>query len=200
MAEGHQAALAYLTVEQDPRSGWTGGLLVLGPGGRPLEFQCTLPVQPSRTHEILFGNSLRHHIIAEVIGPLLIKKCRTLIAMLCCDQAEAFRIGDSVRFPVGLVRQAAAVDEGPIDDTMLPHCETVQLVGSPVDVPMERYREAQTIADAWSDLPDAVEPFERIREAIAEARKRVAAARAATNAPPRQPAGGPPAIAAPRAA
>ena len=92
--------LGYYTVIEDPSTGWTGGLLLLNQAGRPLEFQCTLPVRPSRAHEILFGATLREHIISEVIGKLLIDKCRHSISMLCCDLHEAVALSKTCSFPI----------------------------------------------------------------------------------------------------
>ena len=112
MAQQDAANIAYFTVVDDERTGWTGGLLVLNAGGRPLEFQCTLPVRPSRAHEILFGPTLRDHLVGEIIGPLLVKKCRTPIQLLCCDLPEALRIESSMDCPVALVVEAAEDHEG----------------------------------------------------------------------------------------
>lgn len=92
--------LGYYTVIEDQDTGWTGGLLLLNQAGRPLEFQCTLPVRPSRAHEILFGATLREHVISEVIGKLLIDKCRNPISMLCCDMHEAVALSKDCSFPV----------------------------------------------------------------------------------------------------
>ncbi len=168
--------VAYLTVVEDSRTGWTGGLLLLNSGGRPLEFQCTLPVRPSRAHEILFGSTLRDHLIGEVIGPLLVRKCCTPIAMLCCDQPEAMAIDATTEFPIALVVEAAEVDEGPItDDTLIGSAEVV-LAGSKLRVPMEQVEAAQEVAEQMVNLPDAIEPFERIREAIKEAQSQIARA------------------------
>lgn len=168
--------VAYLTIVDDERTGWTGGLLVLSSGGRPLEFQCTLPVRPSRAHEILFGPTLRDHLIGEVIGPLLVGKCRTPIGLLCCDQPEALAVGQSVDCPVALVVEAAEPDEGPIDDDMLIGSGEVKLAGSTLRVPMEQVERVAALAEKLIDLPDAVEPFDRIREAIKEAQSQIARA------------------------
>lgn len=170
------ANIAYYTVVEDERTGWTGGLLLLNSGGRPLEFQCTLPVRPSRAHEILFGPTLRDHLIGEVIGPLLMAKCRTPIALLCCDQPEAFKMETSVGFPIALVDEAAEYEEGPITDEMLIGSASVPLAGSKLRVAMEHVDQVREIARQLADLPDAVEPFERIREAIKEAQSQIARA------------------------
>ncbi|TWU48473.1 hypothetical protein [Rubripirellula reticaptiva] len=166
--------IAYFTVVEDERTGWTGGLLLLNGGGRPLEFQCTLPVRPSRAHEILFGPTLRDHIIGEVIGPLLVKKCRTPIGFLCCDQPESLIISQTVSYPIALVVEAAELEEGPITDDTLIGSSEVALAGSTLRVPMEQVDAVRAMTEKLIDLPDAIEPFERIREAIKEAQSQIA--------------------------
>ncbi len=176
MPEADEAVIAYYTVVQEERTGWTGGLLLLNSGGRPLEFQCTLPVRPSRAHSILFGPTLRDHIIGDVIGPLLVSKCRAPISMLCCDQPEALRLEQSVSVPVALVDEAAEEDEGPIAEDSLAGSTTTTLAGSTIHIRVEHYDAVQKIAAKLADFPDAVEPFERIREAIKEAHSQLAGA------------------------
>lgn len=168
-ADKQHATIGYFTVVEDERTGWTGGLLILDRGGRPLEFQCTLPVRPTRAHEILFGPTLRSHLIGDVIGKLLIERARTPISLLCCDQPEALAIANETSSPVALVGQAAEADEGPITCEMLPGTESIEVAGSAFLVPLEHVEQVETIAAFYDDLPDAVEPFERIREAIKEA-------------------------------
>lgn len=180
MASSDTANIAYFTVVDDERTGWTGGLLLLTAGGRPLEFQCTLPVRPSRAHEILFGPTLRDHLIGEVIGPLLIKKCRLPISMLCCDQPESLQLESHIKFPMALVVAAAEEHEGPISPDALVGYTTIELAGSDLQVPIERAEDVRQIASKLADLPDAVEPFERIREAIKEAQSQIARSQAQT--------------------
>ena len=45
--------LGFLMAFEVPQRGFVGGLLVTNHFGRPLEFQCTTPVQPNRTQQIL---------------------------------------------------------------------------------------------------------------------------------------------------
>lgn len=167
-------AIGYLTVVDDERTGWTGGLLVLNRGGRPMEFQCTLPVRPGRTHQILFGATLRHHLIAEVIAPALLKRCRTPLSGLACDQPETLSVTESRDVPVALVAEAAEAMEGPIgDDTP---GERFAIAGATFIAPIEAADAWAEVAEGLIDLPDGVEPFERIREAIAEAHSQLARA------------------------
>ncbi|MCO8124266.1 hypothetical protein NHH03_21165 [Stieleria sp. TO1_6] len=172
--ETTDATIGYFTVVEDERTGWTGGLLILDRGGRPLEFQCTLPVRPTRAHEILFGPTLRSHLVGQVIGKLLISKCRTPLTLLCCDQIEGLAVEAFTQSPVALIREAAEVDEGPISLDMLAGSETVEVAGATFIVPMEQRERVAGLASQYRDLPDAVEPFERIREAIKEAHSQLA--------------------------
>jgi hypothetical protein len=177
MAQNQAATIAYYTVVDEERTGWTGGLLLLNSGGRPLEFQCTLPVRPTRAHQILFGPTLRDHLIGDVIGPLLVDKCRTEISLLCCDQPEALRIKSSVSFPLALLVEAAENEEGPITDETLINSTAVPLAGATLRVDRQQADFVREIAAKLEDFPDAVEPFERIRQAITEAQSQMARAK-----------------------
>jgi hypothetical protein len=177
MAQNQAATIAYYTVVDEERTGWTGGLLLLNSGGRPLEFQCTLPVRPTRAHQILFGPTLRDHLIGDVIGPLLVDKCRTEISLLCCDQPEALRIKSSVPFPLALLVEAAENEEGPITDDTLIDSTAIPLAGATLRVDKQQADLVREIAAQLEDFPDAVEPFERIRQAITEAQSQIARAK-----------------------
>ncbi|MEL6110576.1 MAG: hypothetical protein AAFU85_31605 [Planctomycetota bacterium] len=168
------ATIGYFTVVDDERNGCTGGLLVLDQAGRPIEFQCTLPVRPTRTHEILFGPTLKEHVIGQVVGKALIKRCRTPLTILCVDQPEALTIDSFCTTPVALVREAAEFDEGPISPDMLNGIEPVEVAGATLFVPLENADLIAQLAQSFEDLPDAVEPFARIREAIQEAQSQLA--------------------------
>ena len=176
MAAKIPSTITYFTVVEDERTGWTGGMLHLGPSGRPIEFQCTLPVRTTRTHEILFGSTLRDHLIGDVIGPLLIRKSKTRIALLCCDQVEALRMQSLFDFPIALMQEAAEQDEGPIDDASWQGSTTTELGATHLRVAIEQLEATQRICEAMHDLPDALEPLERIREAIKEAHSQISRA------------------------
>lgn len=207
MAQTNVPTVAYLTVVNDERTGWTGGLLLLNKGGRPVEFHCTLPVHPTRSHEILFGCTLRQHLISEVIGPLLIEKCRTPISLLCCNQPESLEINTPKLPPIALVREAfeqtldGQVHQSPDDDQPegienessstnhppasnqepinsvgrnIESMKTLLLAGSRLLVSEQQVDRARAVIVQLADLPDTVEPFERIREAIQEAQSQIA--------------------------
>lgn len=196
MGSSKEAAAAttvgYFTTVHSDRTGWTGGLLVLNGTGRPLEFQCTLPLRPSRAHEILFGGTLQEHLISEVIGPTLLQKCRTPISLLCCSHPEAFSLQENLPSTasgessarttvVGIVRS----DESKNDEhdparksawrKLASHC-SVTLGNAALLVAMEHLEDAETAVAGLNDIIDTLEPFERIAEAIREAQSQMARA------------------------
>ncbi|MEE2937593.1 MAG: hypothetical protein VYA84_16505 [Planctomycetota bacterium] len=174
MAPANLASVAYYTVVEDERTGWTGGLLHLSPNGRPVEFQCTLPVRTTRTHEILYGTTLRQHLIADIIGPILVRKARTPITLLCCDQPEAIELQSSFDFPVALVREAAEGEDRPFHDESWQGSATTKLGNTHLRVAIEQLPAAIAACESMQELPDALEPLERIREAIKEAHSQIA--------------------------
>lgn len=181
--------VGYLTTVHSDRAGWTGGLLVLNGAGRPLEFQCTLPLRPSRAHEILFGSTLREHLISEVIGPTLLQKCRTPISLLCCNQVEAFSLQENLPTTANLTSETqprstvVGVIQCDDDDQekkmalrkLVGHCR-VTLANASLLVAMERLEDAESAIANLTDLVDTLEPFERISEAIREAQSQMARA------------------------
>lgn len=171
-AKKSDPGIGFYTVQYTERVGWIGGYLLLNRGGRPLEFHCTLPVQPSRAHEILYGPALRDHLIGEAIGPVLLARARVQPILVCCDQPESLKLEGTIEVPMGLVGEAAESEEGPITRDALPgYCE-VPLSGSTLYVSLESESRARAAASALGDLPDLLEPFGRIREAILEAQQK----------------------------
>ena len=69
-------AIGFLTAGEFPDHGWLGAYLAVSPQGRPLEFRCTTPVQPSRAQEILYGKTLRSYLFGEVIGAPLVDQAQ----------------------------------------------------------------------------------------------------------------------------
>lgn len=80
--------LGFLTVLDVEGFGACGGLLVVNPIGRPIEFHCTAPVSASRTQEILYGISLKSFLYCEQIGKTLIDQAKSKIDLVITDQPE----------------------------------------------------------------------------------------------------------------
>ena len=88
--------VGYLTTLEHQDFGILGGYLVVDAQGRPLEFHCTAPVQPSRAQEILYGHSLRPYLLGEQIGGGLVQAAKLKPQIVVVDQVDlgAFRSDD----------------------------------------------------------------------------------------------------------
>jgi hypothetical protein len=150
--------LGFLSVPHDA-AGYTGGYLVTNAWGRPLEFRLTTPVQPNRVQEILYGATLVDYIHADLIGKTLVDKTSLSPSLIITDAVPALGLRHRIDVPV------VAVGSGPITIT---HPRSA--------VPLVFLLESDTLLvesllnqiDASVDL---AEPFARIREAMAEARR-----------------------------
>src|SRR5256885_4593707 len=79
--------LGFLAIVQEP-SGTSGGDLVTNPWGRPLEFRLSTAVQPNRIQQIIYGETLRPYICAELIGKTLVDKAAIAVQLVFFFQAE----------------------------------------------------------------------------------------------------------------
>ncbi|HMP02667.1 MAG TPA: hypothetical protein PKD86_12990 [Gemmatales bacterium] len=161
--------LGFLAVVHDPQ-GYQGGLLVTNGWGRPLEFRLTTPLQPTRVHQILYGATLRPHLFADVLGKALLDKAATPLSLILVNAAELLELRRHTAWPVGWVQSTAPTPEaqGPAADG--PERFSVEVHAA---FPDDRHALARHLESlAGSDL---LEPFDRIREALTEARKRTAA-------------------------
>jgi hypothetical protein len=142
------AAFGYLLVVEDDLHGYTGGLLVVCDRGRPLEFHCTEPVQPSRAQQILFGPTLRDFVCGEQIGGALVGKCKLPLSLLLVLDEPTAGAGRAAGIET-IVLSVESLNDMPIN-VALPESLT-----------------------ALAEAIDPAEPFERVREAIREAQRLV---------------------------
>jgi hypothetical protein len=147
-------------------NGYLGGYLVVNGWGRPLEFRLTSAVQPNRVQQILYGGTLEPFICADLIGKTLVEKAGVAVQLVVTDREEILDLRRKLETPVvwvapGLSPQSSA---GRASFACHPH----------FGADAEKAREMLNRLDAAFDL---AEPFQRIREAIGEARKMGVASR-----------------------
>lgn len=143
-----QKILGYLLVEHDPQVGFIGGYLLVTSRGRPLEFHCTAPVQPTRAQEILFGATLESYVKSELIGAALVQKAKLRPDVLFVAEPSLLSVSG----------------EG--------NPSTVLLSLNEPDVsPFGAQPETLLLCESLAQQLDLAEPFERIREAIREAQR-----------------------------
>ena len=93
-------------VEVDGR-GHVGGLLVTNHNGRPLEFQCTTPVKPDRTQEILYGKMLRSWVLGELIGKTLLDRVSIKPDVVFTGDADLLELRNHTDTPVACTSEDA---------------------------------------------------------------------------------------------
>jgi hypothetical protein len=156
--------IGFLTVLQEP-SGYLGGYLVTNSWGRPLEFRLSTAVQPNRVQQILYGNTLHSYICADLIGKTLWDKTSTPVQLVITDREAVLDLRLRIDIPVvclvGRTEPAKVIQEA--DASKEPWRCHPQF---PQDRPSWR-----NILQRLPDAVDLAEPFERICEAIGEARK-----------------------------
>lgn len=167
------APLGFLTCTEFDGWGLCGGLLLLNQMARPLEFHCTLPVKVSRTQAILYGTSIRAYICGQVIGKALLEKAKCRPGLVITDCPETATMHEDSDLPLAFVatsdkQQTAAAST---------NAESLNFGRFPVHLtfPPEHDREPlkqrlrQDLA-RFAEKFDLDEPFERVRQAMTEAR------------------------------
>ena len=147
--------LGFLTAIELPGGGHVGGLLVTNRFGRPLEFQCTTPVKPNRTQEILYGPTLRPFVLGELIGKTLVEKATVKPDLVLTEDDELLEVRPHIDRPAGTVCDGGDMRLG--KRSIRFHADhgsdETKLGGKAAGVP---------------DHADLTEPFDRIREALQE--------------------------------
>ena len=184
------SALGFLTVIDLPAEGLIGGYLVLNMLGRPLEFHCTAPVRPNRAQEILYGPTLAPYLYGEQIGHTLVEQAKSATQVVCTDVEPALAVRPLANRPTVLLlpdrahsqhgSETERTADGPQGAATA--ATTIPLIRFPLgshDVavhaahPDDQHvvtEQLLSFAETW----DLGEPFERIREALQEARPRAA--------------------------
>jgi hypothetical protein len=162
-----QLRLGFLTAIDVPDKGFVGGLLVTNHCGRPLEFQCTVPVRANATQEILYGPTLTPFLLGELIGGTLVEKAGVKPQLILTDRDQILELRNHVDQPVGLVEPepaSGANESGGAPQTIRIGRQTVRFHASHAeDGPAVSRETRQVPADA-----DLTEPFERVRQALQE--------------------------------
>lgn len=145
--------------------GYVGGLLVTNHLGRPLEFQCTTPVRPNRTQEILYGPTLEPFICSELIGKTLFERLGVKPQFIIVQQENLLELRRQIEVPIGFL------PEGTVRTSDLPESSKIQFGRQvlqlhpeyPEDITGLAPFQAKMTADA-----DMKEPLERVADALKE--------------------------------
>jgi len=169
-AASPEKAIGFLSVHGSIDGGLWGGLLLLNPLGRPLEFHCTAPVKANRAQQILYGPTLAPFLYGEQIGATLSAQAKKSLAILFVAQPESLAMRPLVDVPVvlALPRHETAREE--LDNHRF---ETLEVSGHQLGIHFAEPDDVQRIEQVCRDLQDfdLLEPFERIEDALSEAQR-----------------------------
>ena len=160
--------LGFLTVVDVAAGSFIGGLLVTNKLGRPLEFQCTTPVKPNRTQEILYGPTLKPFVYSELIGKTLLERLQVKPQLLLIDQPELLELRNHADIPVACLVSAKNTPSDLPDQTQL------GLGSRRVRFHPDHSSDSDAVREFAPLIPgdaDTAEPIERVREALAETLK-----------------------------
>ena len=167
--------LAFLTIQQEP-AGWAGYYLVTNAWGRPLEFRLSSAVQPNRVQTALYGPTLMDYLHGDVIGKALVEKTSLKPDLIVTDGVPGLALRGRVEVPVVALRPDGAILPAEARSLTHPRCSLALLIPAAFATDEAALVEKLDQIDPAVDL---VEPFARIREAVAEARKLGVSGRAA---------------------
>ncbi len=164
--------LGFLTVLRDA-NGYLGGYLVVNGWGRPLEFRLTSAVQPNRVQQILYGETLGPYVCADLIGKTLVDRAGIPVQLVVTDREEVLDLRLKLDAPVVWLAPPDADGAG-IEVRPKAPGRGALFCHPRFDADAEAVR---GLLGRLDDAFDLAEPFQRIREAIGEARKMGVSAR-----------------------
>jgi len=155
--------LGFLTAIEVPERGFVGGLLVTNHFGRPLEFQCTAPLKPNRTQEILYGPTLVPYVLGDLIGKTLIDKIGIKPHILLTEREDLLPLRNLVSIPI------ACVDDLPAMTCTKPQAEAEPAVTASPDLAESSNpaSELQPIGEPIAAEPVAVVSTAFVADALA---------------------------------
>jgi len=159
LANESRLHLGFLRIAQTDQ-GYVGGLLVTNHLGRPLEFQCTTPVRPNRTQEILYGPTLQPFIYAELIGKTLYERVSIKPQMIVVQQDNLLELRRQIDLPIACVLEGGSSMD-----------HAIQLGRQSLARHAEYPEDVERIAAIHARIPndaDIAEPLERVRDALQE--------------------------------
>jgi hypothetical protein len=168
-------SLGFLTVLQEG-GGYLGGYLVTNVWGRPLEFRLSSAVQPNKVQQVLYAGTLAPYVCGELIGKTLVEKAGVPVRLVVTTCEHALDLRLKLDCPVAWLAPADDPRAAGPPAVALPAGKGALVchAGHPGDAAAVR----ELLAQIDGNL-DLAEPFTRIREAIAEARKMGVTGRAA---------------------
>lgn len=161
--------LGFLTAIHLEGRGHVAGLLVTNKYGRPLEFQCTAPVRPNRTQELLYGPTLVPFLLGELLSKTLVERIGIKPHIVLTDRTEMLNSRPHVSLPVACVVSARGRESGEETGRGLIRIGKQSFVlHAECDDDLKTFEKLAKELAADADL---LEPLDRVREALQETMK-----------------------------
>lgn len=182
--EHKEDEIGFITVSGNIKQGFVGGFLLLNRVGRPLEFHCTTPVVPNRAQEILYGKTLRSFLFGEQIAQALLAHSRPEVSLIFTNLPEMLLAQKEIELPLVFI-MSRKTDQVFSDEDLQRVLSSVPGMNSNQWKFLVKEKYILVFADNilkllshFSDQFDLLlasmepmEPFDRIRSAVEEARK-----------------------------
>jgi hypothetical protein len=172
--------VGFLSIVQDA-GGLLGGYLITNSWGRPVEFRLTTAVSPNKVQQILYGPTLTEYLHADLIGKALVEKASVVPGLIVVDALPALALRSRLDVPVVAVvpkGNEVLLAAGAEEYTKLANPRSPSGVVFPAKFAADRELIEKRL-EGIDPAVDLSEPFLRVREAVAEARKLGVTARAA---------------------
>ena len=166
-------SLGFVTVRHHPIHGFFGGYLIVNNLARPLEFHCTLPIQPTRAQQILYGTTLHEFVCGEQIARALVSKAKCTPKVLFADTPAVLTLRHMQSIPMGVIdlnAESAGQLKYPICNRENFH--RFKAYGHSISMLPEYSIDShafETLFETNKSPLDLLEPFGRIEEALLEA-------------------------------
>jgi hypothetical protein len=189
-----QTTFGYLSTVETDEYGYFGGYLVVSELGRPLEFHCTTPVQPSRAQRILYGATLESYLLGEQICGALLNAAKLTPVVTLTDSEVLLQMRTRFSIPIAFIRpkpEDACALKAVVEPSEGQGAGCGKMCGrcpkkfrEPGEFNIGAYRvqlasgfdekEEQLVGQSlarFGNAVDLMEPFARIQEAIREAQR-----------------------------
>lgn len=184
-------SIGYLSTKVLDSQEYVGGLLIVDLHARPLEFHCTAPVRPKRAQAILYGATLKSHLLHQLIPASLLAKAGHRPEIVFVDQLEFIQRADEAEVPLVYLKSSSGAGSAKsTDGSVAPQpgfgeetsdnplvIDRFRFVDRPqysfafhVDRKVEQ-RDIENTLDAISHCVSVHEPFERLEIALRESNR-----------------------------
>lgn len=100
MASFSGGSIGFYRGVETPDSSFHGGLLVLNENARPLEFHCSAPIRPARAQRVLYGTTLKDHLLGDQIPSALVQKSKEKPGILIVNDLGLIKIRSQISIPL----------------------------------------------------------------------------------------------------